>query len=183
MGENMYAQAEKSKANKSRAAAASSAAKAARNIQRMSIPDFRASSADSNSLQLKAHIATRPLGQTGKEGDKDDKDRNRGFGNLKINHRHLIFDKPHDEIAAKSSTSHKDNIGFHCRTGGARGPGELFGESWPNFGYTKRSAMDDEDTAVEAVKEVDPPPRYNLITSNCQDYVTSVKNKYDRLKG
>jgi hypothetical protein len=133
-------------------------------------------------VQRKAFIKTRPLGQ--KEGE-DSKDWNIGFGNLKYNHRHLIFDHKHPEIAAKSSTNHQDNIGFHAKdkTKGIQGgTGELFGENVQNYGYTQRAVLDDENTAVKAVEEIPCPAKYNLITNNCQDYVSSVVKKYNQLK-
>ncbi len=186
----MYTKVEKSKGNTSSVrrqesqAVANAVGQKKSNIkQAHGFVDNRADAKKQNAIQLMAHIKTRPLGQTGAKGEKNKKDSNKGFGNLKFNHRHLVFDNQHNEISAKSSTAHKDNIGFHSATGGAKGPGQLFGENWQSFGYTTRESLKDEDIAVNAVSQIAVPAKYNVITNNCQDYVSSVKSKYKELGG
>lgn len=116
-------------------------------------------------LQLKAYSGTRSLGQ--KSGDKS-KDWNFGFGNLRLVHEHIWFDNSYQlpKVGAKN------NIGFHDN--------ELFSEDVSSRGYTTRDTYDDEGALVEAINENDKPGEYNLITNNCQDWVTSVRDAYNK---
>ena len=139
--------------------------------------------AGNSSSQLMAYVKSRPLRQ---QANDKGTDWNIGFGNLKLNHRHLVFDNKHKEVAAKSSTSHEDNIGFHAQSGTKSvegGKGELFGENVQTFGYKRHRILKNEARAVEAVKKIPVPQYYNIITNNCQDYVASVVNKYETLGG
>lgn len=122
--------------------------------------------------QMMAWVATRPLGQ--KEGSQG-KDWNIGFGNLKFNHRHFIFDANH-----RLPTGDEDNIGFHCSTGGTKGPGALFSEDVGALGYTRREQIshneDQDATLVRAINnDRDHVQDYHLIKHNCQDWVTAVR--------
>lgn len=122
-------------------------------------------------IQRMSWMATRPLGQ--KEGKKGS-DWNIGFGNLKVNHRHIIFSDP-----KVLPTGNQDNIGFHCTNGKFYGAGGLFSEPWRNFGYTGRdilgkTAIEDQQV-VDAVDHNNPPGDYNLVTHNCQDWVDQVR--------
>ncbi len=131
------------------------------------IPDGRKNSI----FQRMAWVATRPLGQIA--GDHR-KDWNLGFGNLRLNHRHFIFSDNQT-----LPTGQNDNIGFHCANGGVRGPGALFSEAWRNLGYTGREIVSntaaDDATLVQAIGQHNPPGNYNVITHNCQDWVTEVR--------
>lgn len=127
-------------------------------------------------IQRMAWAATRPLGQQPivEPRNRDHYDSNLGFGNLKINHRHIIFSD-----AQLLPTGPNDNIGFHCADGRFRGHGELFSEDWRRFGYTGRSiisnTIDDDVQLVDAIHINNPPGNYNLITHNCQDWVDDVR--------
>jgi hypothetical protein len=117
--------------------------------------------------QLMGYIRTRPLGQKpGKTG----KDWGLGFGNLKIRHSHLTFDNNHDLPTVGNS----DNIGFH--------PGGLFSENWGAMGYTVRETFENEDKLANAANTNANPGGYNLITNNCQDWVSRVKNSYNAVQ-
>ncbi|HNW51955.1 MAG TPA: hypothetical protein PKH79_12795 [Prolixibacteraceae bacterium] len=117
--------------------------------------------------QLMGYIRTRPLGQKpGKTG----KDWGIGFGNLKIRHSHLTFDNNHDLPTVGNS----DNVGFH--------PGGLFSENWGAMGYTVRETFSDEDKLASAANANANPGGYNLITNNCQDWVSRVKNSYNAVQ-
>lgn len=132
---------------------------------------IRKSDRGGGSVQRMAWVATRPLGQH--EGSKG-KDWNMGFGNSKLNHRHFIFDDQQP-----LPTGQEDNIGFHCATGGLKGHGELFSEAWGSFGYTKREVVShnaaEDNILVQAIEQHNPPGNYNLITHNCQHWVTEVR--------
>ena len=123
-------------------------------------------------IQMMAWVATRPLGQH--EGSHR-KDWNMGIGNLKLNHRHFIFSGVQPLLMEE-----RDNIGFHCATGGMKGPGAVFSENWQNFGYTKRdnvSSSDIQDRAlVQAINnDTTHEQDYHIITHNCQDWVDTVR--------
>lgn len=132
---------------------------------------IRKSDRGTGSVQRMAWMATRPLGQ---QAGNHREDWNLGFGNLKINHRHFIFSDPQ-----QLPTGQQDNIGFHCTTGGIKGPGVLFSEAWRNFGYTGRDIVShnatEDDILINAIEQHNPPGHYNLITHNCQDWVTEVR--------
>ncbi|MBE9487665.1 MAG: DUF4157 domain-containing protein [Bacteroidetes bacterium] len=97
------------------------------------------------------------------------KDWNIGFGNLKLNHRHIIFDN-----VRALPVGNSDNVGFH-----ADGGGSLFSENVANFGYKNRGIIshnEEEDAKLtRAIDANNPPGEYSLIKHNCQDWVSDVR--------
>ena len=139
---------------------------------------FQGRSIANGILQKRAWQATRPLGQVPQVaglnpmGHKTDS--NLGFRNMKLNHRHIIFDANHN-----LPTGDRNNIGFHCAGGGARGIGKLFSENVERFGYTNRgeiSATHNEDNRlIRAINANQNFGNYNVLTHNCQDWVSRVR--------
>lgn len=133
-----------------------------------------------NTIQKRAWAATRPLGQKPGNDSKDDKDWDIGFGNLKLNHKHIIFDSDKNLPTGK-----EDNIGYHCASGGASGPGELFSEDHKNLGYTAKGDISndpvEDQLLVKVIHQNSNFGDYNVITNNCQDWVAKVKSSFDAL--
>ena len=136
--------------------------------------------AQSSVIQKMAWIMTRPLGQ--QEGDYG-KDRGLGVGNLRLNHRHIVFSEqqllPIGGQHARFINT--DNIGFHCANGGLMGPGELFTEAGI-FGYRVERQVsnnnNDDAALVGAIHQNANPGNYNILTHNCQDWVDAVMRNY-----
>jgi hypothetical protein len=141
-------------------------------------------------VQRLAYAATRPLGQHPIQGpllpgisfdQEQNHDWNLGFGNLKINHRHIIFSD-----RQVLPTGQQDNIGFHCADGNVYGTGELFSEEWRRFGYTRRNIISktgvEDLRLVAAINGRNPPGNYNLVRHNCQDWVNDVVSTFEEEK-
>jgi hypothetical protein len=140
-------------------------------------------------IQRQAWVKSRPLGQQaappGQQPSTDWIARRLPFGNMKFNHRHIIFD-----AQQALPTGRYDNIGFHCTDGKISGTGGLFSENIAQFGYTKTeqlsNSLAEDNTLVTAIGNNSNPGNYNLFTHNCQDWVDEVKagfNNQLRLTG
>lgn len=133
-----------------------------------------------NIIQKRAWAATRPLGQKPGNDSKNDKDWGIGFGNLTLNHKHIIFDSDKN-----LPTGTEDNIGYHCASGGAYGAGELFSEDHKNLGYTPKGDISknpvEDQLLVKVIHQNSNFGDYNVITNNCQDWVAKVKSSFDSL--
>lgn len=133
-----------------------------------------------NIIQKRAWAATRPLGQEPGKDSINKKDWNFGLGNLKINHKHIIFDSQKN-----LPTGTEDNIGYHCASGGAFGEGELFSEDHKNLGYTPKEDISkdpaEDELLVKVIHQNSNFGNYNVFTNNCQDWVAKVKSSFDSL--
>lgn len=137
-------------------------------------------------LQRKAWSATRPLGQVASYGPipqgnnhqhfnpLNANTENHDFGNLSLNHRHIIFSRNYRKLPGGPT----DNIGFHSANGGPLGQGVLFSENWKGMGYRERQQLTNnysqDQRLIAAINQNNPPGPYNILTHNCQDWVDKV---------
>ncbi len=131
--------------------------------------------------QKMAWVVTRPLGNynPGRLA--------RLFGNietpfnLNFNHKHIIFDSRY-----YLPTGLNHDIGFHCAIPNTLfGPGELFSENRAIRDYQGRNVLShtpfEDGKLVKAIWNCKNFGNYNLLTNNCQDWVSAVRRNYDNL--
>jgi hypothetical protein len=154
-------------------------------------------------VQRRAWVAVRPLDTNKKNKRKDVPLKNMDevpeaknsnmwlFSNLRFEHKQIIFDKDVEGLPDRKplhgSTGNHD-IGYRASNNKWRGPGQLFSDVLG--GYTKLakpiSNNDTEDRLlVKAINTIGTKGRfntYNLVLSNCQNWVTAVIKEYNKLK-